>query len=75
VRQIKRGCSIYQVRPLQCRTWPFWPEVIKSPATWARAGKGCPGINNGTRHFTPKQIERIRDAADWPTNPPSSAPK
>ena len=23
-----RACSVYPVRPLQCRTWPFWPENL-----------------------------------------------
>ena len=22
-------CSIYDVRPIPCRTWPFWPENLK----------------------------------------------
>ena len=32
--QAKRVCGIYQVRPLQCRTWPFWPENLESKADW-----------------------------------------
>ena len=27
----RKSCSIYGVRPLQCRTWPFWPENLASP--------------------------------------------
>lgn len=27
-------CSIYEARPLQCRTYPYWPRVIKSRASW-----------------------------------------
>lgn len=27
-------CSIYDARPLQCRAYPFWPEVSGSRATW-----------------------------------------
>ena len=31
----KRTCSIYPVRPLQCRTWPFWARTIRSGwSTW-----------------------------------------
>ncbi|MBS3734695.1 MAG: YkgJ family cysteine cluster protein [Phycisphaerae bacterium] len=41
------GCAIYPVRPVQCRTWPFWPVNLKSPDAWARAGKRCGGINRG----------------------------
>jgi len=29
-------------------------------------------MNHGRRQFTAKQVEAIRDAADWPANPPSS---
>src|SRR5690625_4256769 len=28
--QGKAKCSIYPVRPAQCRTWPFWPENLTS---------------------------------------------
>jgi len=24
----KRSCTIYQFRPLQCRTWPFWKATL-----------------------------------------------
>ncbi len=40
-------CEIYPVRPVQCRTWPFWPGNLRSPNAWARAGERCPGINRG----------------------------
>ncbi len=36
-----RGCSIYPVRPLQCRTFPFW-EQFKDDEEEVR--KECPGI-------------------------------
>ena len=42
-----RGCSIYSVRPVQCRTWPFWSGNIDQPVSWAIAGTRCPGINRG----------------------------
>src|SRR5262249_27242391 len=28
------GCKIYPVRPLQCRTFPFWPEIVSHPLRW-----------------------------------------
>jgi uncharacterized protein len=68
----RRGCSIYPVRPLQCRTWPFWPENLASQKSWDRAARRCHGMNHGRRQFTAEQVEAIRDAADWPDNPPSS---
>lgn len=67
----KRVCTIYNARPLQCRTWPFWAGNLASPESWTRAGDRCPGLNNG-RKFTKKQIEAVRDSASWPKDPPSS---
>ena len=72
VVQPKRGCSIYPVRPLQCRTWPFWTGNLSSQASWQRAAKGCYGMNQG-RKFTREQVEELRDAKDWPQSPPTSA--
>jgi hypothetical protein len=42
-----RGCLIYSVRPMQCRTWPFWHTNLTSPDAWAHAGMRCRGINCG----------------------------
>ncbi len=67
-----KACSIYAVRPLQCRTWPFWRENLSSPAAWEQSAKRCHGMGNGHRHFTPEQIQMLRDAEDWPQNPPTS---
>jgi Fe-S-cluster containining protein len=68
----RRGCSIYPVRPLQCRTWPFWKENLRDEESWDKAGRKCPGLNRGSRDFTLQQIETLRDATDWPENPPGS---
>lgn len=67
-----RVCSVYDVRPLQCRTFPFWKGALHSREAWQATGERCPGINQG-RKFTQEQIERIRDSADWPENPPDSS--
>lgn len=68
----RRGCSVYPVRPLQCRTWPFWDTNLASRQNWEHSSLRCPGMGHGTRHFTQKQIESLRDAPDWPDHPPSS---
>jgi len=60
----KRVCSIYPVRPLQCRTWPFWTYNLKSPSNWQEAGETCPGMNNGKR-YDYVQIESIRTKKAW----------
>ena len=40
-------CSIYEDRPKQCRTWPFWKSNIDTPEDWSQAAMRCPGINRG----------------------------
>jgi Fe-S-cluster containining protein len=42
-------CRLYQARPRQCRTWPFWPENLESEAAWdeARRATPCPGMGHG----------------------------
>ena len=71
----RKSCSIYSVRPLQCRTWPFWRENLYSPEGWAHSAKRCHGMGAGHRHFSAEQIDTLRDAEDWPKNPPTSAEK
>ncbi len=52
------GCSVYDARPAQCRTFPFWPEFLDSRASWDEAARGCPGMNHG-RLCSLEEIERI----------------
>src|SRR5258706_2955612 len=66
-----RVSGIYAVRPLQCRTWPFWAGNLASKENWDEAAKRCPGMNEG-RHYTQERIEALRDAPDWPDRPPTS---
>lgn len=56
------SCAIYPVRPIQCRTWPFWASNLESPAAWLDAGRRCPGIDNG-RLYTYEQICQISESA------------
>lgn len=55
----KSMCSIYSVRPVQCRTWPFWRENLRTPVAWEQAHQRCPGMNTG-RHYDFVQIELRR---------------
>ncbi len=65
------GCGIYPVRPLQCRTWPFWDGVVETRRSWDSAARICPGMGQG-RRYSRKRIEELRDAKQWPESPPSS---
>lgn len=42
-----RGCRIYPVRPVQCRTWPFWEGNIRTPEAWQHTQTQCPGAGCG----------------------------
>ena len=42
-----RGCTIYQVRPRQCRTWPFWESNVATPEGWEKTCEVCPGSGHG----------------------------
>lgn len=44
------GCTVYEARPTQCRTWPFWEITVLSPRTWSEASATCPGMNHGKLH-------------------------
>jgi Fe-S-cluster containining protein len=43
----KDGCTVYQNRPLQCRTYPFWDSIMISASAWENAGRECPGMDQG----------------------------
>ncbi len=63
----KAGCSIYPVRPMQCRTWPFWDDNLKAPNAWDRAG----ALPRNARHERP-QVRFIphRKMPPTPRKPP-----
>ena len=41
------GCTVYPVRPRQCRTWPFWESNVVTPDAWERTCDICPGSGKG----------------------------
>jgi Fe-S-cluster containining protein len=46
----KECCSVYEARPLQCKTFPFWHSVMASAKAWNEAAGYCPGMDKGTLH-------------------------
>jgi Fe-S-cluster containining protein len=44
---LDHGCSIHPAKPTQCKTFPFWPELLEKPAEWRRTARYCPGIGKG----------------------------
>lgn len=57
-------CMVYEDRPVQCRTWPFWPQNIDSEKSWKQTAKFCRGCNNRKgRLYT---AEEITEQAEQP---------
>jgi uncharacterized protein len=60
---IDRKCTVYEARPRQCRTWPFWDSNVRTPEAWARTCEVCPGSGKGqlvTVDEIVKQVAVIR---------------
>lgn len=61
----KALCSVYPVRPAQCRSWPFWNENLRSEHSYDAASERCPGMTRGLhgtgRHYPIDEIRIIRD--------------
>lgn len=56
-----RRCGVYAARPTQCRTWPFWPEILNAK-TWAKEVQSfCPGVGKG-KVWSKDEVElQLRD--------------
>ena len=44
---VKRTCNVYNARPRQCRTWPFWDSNIRTEKAWQQTCEVCPGSGQG----------------------------
>jgi Fe-S-cluster containining protein len=40
----EKKCTIYEVRPVQCQTFPWWPGNLQSKERWNSAAASCEGI-------------------------------
>lgn len=59
----QKFCTIYNVRPKQCKTYPFWDEVFSSEDAWMEESTRCEGINksDGTSFSEDEIQERLED--------------
>ena len=64
-------CGIYAVRPIQCRTWPFWEINLKEETWRGDVNSICPGSRESedstpSKLHSPERIEAIAKATeDW----------
>lgn len=54
-----KGCSVYEARPLQCRTYPFWGRILASRVTWEIEAESCPGIEYDQTRVAGKEVKRL----------------
>jgi len=52
-------CSIHEVKPVQCASYPFWPELLESPRAWRSERKDCEGIGRGKLYSPDEIAERV----------------
>ena len=55
-----RRCTVYEDRPRQCRTWPFWESNVRTPETWKETCEVCPGSGKGTLVPVEKIVEQLK---------------
>ena len=53
-----KRCTVYEARPTQCRTWPFWPENMNAKVWNGDVKSFCPGVGKG-KLYTRKEILAI----------------
>ncbi len=51
-----KRCSIYEARPIQCRTWPFWPDAMNAKTWKKEVVTFCPGVGKGPV-ISPERIQ------------------
>ena len=55
----EEGCRIYAVRPVQCRTFPFWFWNLARRENWETLARDCPGMDRGRRYSREEIEERL----------------
>lgn len=53
-----KGCTVYEGRPAQCRTWPFWPENMRAKTWREDVSVFCPGVGKG-RLYSAEEISAL----------------
>lgn len=53
-----KKCSVYSARPVQCRTWPFWPENMNAKSWNQEVARFCPGVGKG-KIYSQQEIEKM----------------
>lgn len=55
-----KKCQIYSVRPVQCRTFPWWPKHLASSQDWEDLKGYCEGVDPEAPVVSFEEIEKQR---------------
>jgi Fe-S-cluster containining protein len=53
-----KRCTVYEARPTQCRTWPFWAENMSAKAWNDEVAASCAGVGKG-RLWSAEEISEL----------------
>lgn len=56
-----RACTVYEARPTQCRTYPWWERNLVDADAWHDTAVFCEGIDHPTASFVP--VDHILEQA------------
>lgn len=57
-------CGVYEARPVQCRTFPFWPEFVDDGEWTEDVRELCEGIGRGHRYTLSEAESRMLEYLD-----------
>ncbi|NOR46310.1 MAG: YkgJ family cysteine cluster protein [Candidatus Delongbacteria bacterium] len=55
-----KGCKIYEARPTQCRTFPFWKTLLYNESKWKEGTSDCAGVGSG-RLYSEEEIDELKN--------------
>ncbi len=61
-------CSVYDGRPTQCRTYPFWGKNVASKRAWNETAIECEGINSPDADLIPLSAIRKKLQEEEPSS-------
>lgn len=51
-----KRCTIYETRPKQCSTFPWWPQNLESKESWEDLKEECEGVNHKDADLIPFDV-------------------
>lgn len=69
-----KQCGVYEDRPGQCRAYPWWPEILRSPTSWRQEAERCEGIDPQAPVVTAAKIRESLGAVTGPPRQPGRRP-